>query len=79
MRSIDQGFGVWGLGFVDGASAGVIIYLSNTHSISIKAGLKNGTNNLAEMMALKLTLTLTAEHELPKLRYLGLPVSNQMN
>ena len=66
-ESIDKTF-PWG--YFDGLAlgnpklcgAGGIIYFSEGHYISFKAGLGNGINNHAELLGIKLLLKLTLEN-----------------
>jgi len=76
VESIDQSF-AWG--YFDGSAAGDplicgaggIVFLSDIHSVSFKAGLGLGTNNYAEICALKLLLKLTRMYNLDKIQVFG--------
>ena len=66
-------------GFFDGSSsddasacgAGGILYFSDKLSFSFKAGLGAGTNNIAELYALKLLLTLARMKDYAKIQIFG--------
>ena len=66
-------------GYFDGSSAddpkicgaGGMIYISNEHFFSFKVGLGIGSNNFAEICALKLLLTLARERNIVKLQLFG--------
>ena len=76
VEDIDHSF-AWG--YFDGSAAGDpmlcgaggMLYLSDRHFISFKAGLGLGTNNYAELCALKLLLRLARMHNLDKLQIFG--------
>lgn len=65
--------------YFDGASqgnpqicgAGGIIFLEKSHSLKFRAGLVQGTNNYAELMAFKLHLTLASEKGITNLQIFG--------
>ena len=48
-----------------------MIYISDEHYFSFKAGLGTGTNNFAEICALKLLLTLAREKHIVKIQLFG--------
>ena len=50
---------------------GGMIYISDEHYFSFKAGLGTGTNNFAEICALKLLLTLDREKHIVKFQLFG--------
>ena len=51
--------------------AGGILFIYDIHYVSFKAGLGLGTNNYAELCALKLLLRLTRKHNLNKIQVFG--------
>lgn len=65
--------------FFDGVSqndsqlneGGVAFHLSNTHFFNLKMGLGVGTNNLDEVMALKILLTFAGEKGVTSLHIFG--------
>ena len=67
----------WGYfdGFAAGdpmiCGAGGILFISDIHYVSFKAGLGLGTNNYEELCALKLLLRLTRQHNLGKIQVFG--------
>ena len=73
---IDKSY-AWG--FFDGSAAGEpiacgaggMLFLSDVHCFSFKAGLGASTNNFAELCALKLLLTLARRKSLDKIQILG--------
>ena len=73
VEEIDHSY-AWG--YFDGSAAGDpmicgaggILYFSDRHYISFKAGLGLGTNNYAELCALKLLLRLARMHNLDQLQ-----------
>ena len=66
-------------GYFDGSAAGEpricgaegMLYISNEHYFSFKAGLGTGNNNFAELCALKLLLTLARENHIVKIHIFG--------
>jgi ribonuclease HI len=60
---------------------GGVIYLNDQRVITFKVGLCKGTNNLAELMALKPLLILSAKEGVPNIQISGdsLVVVNWMN
>ena len=76
MEEIDQYY-AWG--YFDGSAAGDpmicgaggILFISDRHFVTFKAGLGLGTNNFAELCALKLLLRLTQKHNLDKIQVFG--------
>lgn len=63
------------------SGAGGIVFISDSHVVKLKAGLGRGSNNFAELMALKLSLILAAERGVSRLQVFGdsLLVRNWMN
>ena len=76
VEEIDKFF-AWG--YFDGSAtgdplicgAGGILFISDIRYVSFKAGLGLGTNNYAELCALKLLLRLTRKHNLNKIQVFG--------
>ena len=66
-------------GFLDGSAsgdphlcgAGGILFIKDDHYITFKTGLGIGTNNLAELCALKLLLTLALDKQISKIQLFG--------
>ena len=66
-------------GFFDGSTAGIpqtcgaggILYLSNEHFFTFSAGLGLGTNNYAELLALKLLIILALKQGVQSLQIFG--------
>ena len=66
-------------GFFDGSVVGVpnicgaggMMYISDDHFFSFKAGLGMGANNFAELCALKLLLILSRRNSLDKIQIFG--------
>ena len=66
-------------GYFDGSAAGVpqicgacgILYLSDEHSFAFSVGLRLGTNNFAELLALKLLITLALKQWVQTLQVFG--------
>ena len=66
-------------GFFDGSVAGDahlcgtggILFIKDDHYFTFKAGLGIGTNNLAELCALKLLLTLALDKQITKIQVFG--------
>jgi ribonuclease HI len=50
---------------------GGILYLSSSHYVSFKARIEHQSNNLCELIALKLFLQLTQEHNISQLQIFG--------
>ena len=67
------------MGYFDGSAvgdpkicgAGGMLFISDIHFFSFKAGLGLGTNNYAELCALKLLLRLTRKNNLDKIQVFG--------
>ena len=76
MEEIDKSY-AWGYfdGFAAGdpmiCGAGGILFISDNHYVSFKAGLGLGTNNYAELCALKLLVRLTLKNNLDKIQDFG--------
>ena len=76
MEEIDKNY-AWG--YFDGSVAGDpmicgargMLFISDIHYVSFKAGLGLGTNDYAELCALKLLLRLTRKHNLNKIQVFG--------
>ena len=76
VESIDKSF-AWG--YFDGSAAGDpklcgargMLFLSDVHFFSFKAGLGMGTNNFAELCALKLLLLLARRNSMDKIQVFG--------
>ena len=76
VEEIDQTY-AWG--YFDGSAAGDpmicgaggILFISDSHYVSFKAGLGLGTNNYAELCALKLLLRLSRKYNLDKIQVFG--------
>ena len=76
VEDIDKTY-AWG--YFDGSAAGDpmicgaggIVFISYIHYVTFKAGLGLGTNNYAELCALKLLLRLTRKHNLHKIQVFG--------
>ena len=51
--------------------AGGMLYISDEHYFSFKASLGIGTNNYAELCALKLLFTLARENHISKIQIFG--------
>ena len=76
MEVIDKSF-AWG--FFDGSvagepkiyGAGCMLYISDEHYFSYKAGLGLGTNDYVELCALKLLLFLARRNSLAKINIFG--------
>ena len=66
-------------GYFDGSAvgepkicgAGGMLYISDEHYFSFKASLGIGTNNYAELCALKLLFTLARENHISKIQIFG--------
>ena len=66
-------------GYFDGSVAGVpricgvggLLYISDEHYFTFSAGLGMGTNNFAELLALKLLFTLALKYEIHTLHIFG--------
>ena len=66
-------------GYFDGSTsgdpkicgAGGVLFISEDHSFTFKAGLGFGTNNFAELIGLKLLLTLSLHHNYKQLQIFG--------
>ena len=54
------------MGYFDGSEAGELglLYIHDDHYFTYKAGMGFGTNNFAELLTLKLLLTLTLKNHI---------------
>ena len=79
---IDQSY-PWA--YFDGASqdnksqGGVTLFINHSHHFQIQMGLGNGTNNFAELMALKLLLCFAIERGYRRIQVFGLFNSNKLD
>jgi ribonuclease HI len=53
------------------AGVGGIIFFYDSHTISFNVGIRSGSNNLVELLGLKLTLTLVVEYGLTSIQIFG--------
>ena len=73
---IDKSF-PWG--YFDGSAAGEpricgagdLLFIADDHFFTFKAGLGSGTNNFAELLGLKLLLTLSLDNNIKKVQIFG--------
>ena len=61
------------MGYFDGSEAGELglLYIHDDHYFTYKAGMGFGTNNFADLLALKLLLTLALENQITIIHIFG--------